>query len=62
MDTNIKIIKDIYNNDTEIRTITYEYKTDFNQLVIKTVDIHIELNGYELEQHLIDLIPSYHCK
>ena len=59
---NIKIIKDIYNKSTEIRTIVYEYKTDFNQLVIKSVDIYIELNNDELENHLIDLIPTYHIK
>ena len=63
-DTNIliKIIKDNYIKADELRKVTYQYKTDFNQLVIKTVDINTNLNDYELEQHLLDLIPTYHCK
>ena len=63
-DTNIKIkiIKDSYNKSTEIRTITFQYKTDFNQLIIKTIDIYNNLNNYELENYLIDSIPTYHNK
>ena len=63
-DTNIqvKIIKDNYNKSTEIRTITFQYKTDFNQLIIKTLDIYTDLNEYELENYLVDSIPTYHCK
>ena len=65
MSTNIqvKIIKDNYNKDTEIRLVTFQYKTDFNQLIIKTSEVNdLFLDGYELQEYLVQLIPTYHCK
>ena len=63
-DTNIKveILKDIYNEETETRKVTFQYETDFNKLIIKTINIYIDINGYELEEYLINSIPTYHCK
>lgn len=63
-DTNIKveIVKDVYNEKTEIRKVTFQYKTDFNQLVIRTINIYTDLNGYELEEYLINSVLTYHCK
>ena len=58
----VKIVKDIYNEETEVRKVTFQYETDFNKLVIKTINIYIDLSDYELEEYLINSIPTYHCK
>jgi len=58
----MNIVKDVYNEKTEIRKVTFQYKTDFNKLIIKTIDIYTDLSGYELEEYLINSVPTYHCK
>ncbi len=58
---NIKIIK-IKEVELNQYNITFQYKTDFNQLVIKTINNLIVNNRYELKNQLVDLIPTYHNK
>tara|TARA_Y100000816_G_C26078390_1_gene567998 strand:+ start:805 stop:993 length:189 start_codon:yes stop_codon:yes gene_type:complete len=61
---NIRIMKVKYNEEENDYTITFQYETDFNQMVIKTINnIQLDnLDAWTIKEEICQHIPTYHCK